>query len=1365
MPIMTRKRLILSAVGLLVALLVFPVMLLQYFNWNHYRDRVATWVGAAIEREVLISDRLDFQLWPTTKLSVSGLQISSPEGVSDLPLLNLQAGEVEFAIWPLLSGVLVINQLELDEPSVHLVVSPTGEANWHFDLDQERDSRSSATPPVILRDALIHQGQVRFSGPDPRLNQNLELNELKLALPKDGSGGSLSASGELKDSPLQLKGLLMWVSDDDLEASLDLTLGAVTGSIKGTVSDLMEGGETDLRLLLETEDLTQPIDMFVPGLTPRERKLVSGPAQVAAVMRGQPGRDLRLDDIDVTTRSELLRITASGSISSLEDFLKESEQGSAVSPTRLNVLAETEQLGTLVGLYKGQVPFDASAEAQGVLTGSLGNFRIDDIVIGASGEYGNLSATGYVEGLLNPNGWLIDFRTESSTDRLGEFLKSFELLDLPITGRGVARGRVSGSRGDVHVSDIDLELASHSMTLKANGEIGPIGPDVQFSMPFKITNITTDDLAKLIHSYGSADAVPVGLQGQVDAVLIGNRRDLRIRDIDLQLASHSLTLNADGEIGPMGPEAQFNMPFTVDARNLAALAKPLGLTVPEGFTGQAQARLFGERKDLNVSEIKLAVASDIVTIRAGGTIGPLGKSAVFNMPISVESGDLMALAGAFGFDLPLGGQVTMSAAVGGSIGGLDLNGVSANLANSFGRLTLNGRVASLGPDAELDLDLDASVPDLAALEPVLGWSLDQYPGVSLMGGANLLRTEGRARLSNVNGVIKAEGIRSGRFSGQLPDLSRLLGSGSIASRLSSGSIAVDLEVDDLGHFIRPLGLTVSNAVPATLSAKVVGSTQPESPLFVVFKGNTDAMRLQANGQVNISGEQTTFDLNSRFDTDDVAKINQIFGAKIPLEGSLSVETIFRRDASQDAKTINGIVRASSKGINAAAQGTFSWPLRSGNQLRLQFESRSLANLSWWLPGNYLDPGPLRLESQFTIDEHHAPLGQFSATLGNNDLSSKDIRIQGINLDKFWEFAAIPGEKVRIEGDFESSRLNFLEIFPPRKKSPEVVETRGSLFSNEPLSVDWIKNVDLDIHLQADDLVSRGFKAKGLSTDIGVADGVLDISARSGEFSGGTFSMDIGLDTRTAPYDTDFRFDINGLVLDQVPALYDVQLPLQGTVDVVIDLSGTGVSPKEIVSSASGSLLARGVNTAIPASGFDLLTNSILVQIFSAINPKKKSEFHRLDCGVIGLRIVDGIAMSRDSVALQTQDVTYLIRGGFSLKDESVVFLINPKARKGFGVSAANLTNFYRIGGNLLKPKIEADPEGVLKTGATWGLAAATAGLSILAQGLFDKFTGDQDVCLSADKNQEQLLAAKPGSVPKAWKRLQTTPNVSNGEMR
>ena len=309
---MTRKRLILSAVGLLVALLAFPVLFLQYFNWNEHRDRVASWVSTAIQREVQISDRLGFQLWPTTKLSVSGLEISSPEGVSDLPLLHLQSGEAEFEIWPLLAGVLVIDRLEIDSPTVNLVSGlEEGATNWRFGLDDTADGQSFAGPPLIVRELQLRRAHIQYSDPDPQLNQDLHLRQLDWVLPEDVRNSTVTAVGTLNGSDLEVKGALTLVGEHDLEAALDLSLGKISGEVGGTVTEVMQGGNVDIRLALETSDLTQSVAMFVPGLTAQEKSLFSGNARVSAAMRGRPGRDLRLEDIDVTTRSSLLRLTAS----------------------------------------------------------------------------------------------------------------------------------------------------------------------------------------------------------------------------------------------------------------------------------------------------------------------------------------------------------------------------------------------------------------------------------------------------------------------------------------------------------------------------------------------------------------------------------------------------------------------------------------------------------------------------------------------------------------------------------------------------------------------------------------------------------------------------------------------------------------------------------------------------------------------------------------------------------------------------------------------------------------------------------------------------------------------------------------------
>ena len=1265
---MTRKRLILSAVGLLVALLALPVLFLQYFNWNDHRDRVASWVGAAIQREVQISDRLGFQLWPTTKLSVSGLEISSPDGVSDLPLLNLQSGEAEFAIWPLLSGILVIDRLELDSPTVNLVSGlEEGATNWHFRLDETADGQLFSGPPLIVRELQVRRAQVQYSDPDPQLDQNLHLSHMDWVLPEDAGNSTVTAAGTLNGGALKVKGALTLVGEDDLEAALNLVLGKISGEVSGSVTEVMQGGNVDMRLALETNDLTQSVAMFVPGLTEQEKGLFSGTARVIAAIRGRPGRDLRLEDIDVTTRSSILRLTASGGIS----LVRPHRRGRTPS-TRFQVLAETEALSELVGLYGATLPFKASAQARGVLTGSLGNFRIDEIAVSATGEYGSLSANGFMKRLGGAARPWLEFTAKAQTAALGTLMRSYG-MGFPYSGSAHAIGKVSGHPGDVHVRELDIALNSNAATVTASGSIGPLGEDAAFDLPFKI-----------------------------------------------------------------------------DARDLALVTEPLGLDAPENAHAQMMGRLIGKGNALSVSDIELSIASDSLKLTASGDAGPIGEAVVFNMPVTVQSDDLPAAMQMFGYDSPIGGKARLSAVLTGHFDALGLEGLSAKLDSEYGQFRAQGRVSDLGPDAEFDLDINTQVPDIAQLGPLLELPLNQYPDLGLSASAKLFRRNGELRLSGVDGMILGEGIRFGRFSGKIPDL----------TYPASGSVTVDLAVDDLGVFTQPLGLQMTKTLPARLSGNVVGSSQRDSPLVVIVEGISDDAELHINAKVNPFGEKTTFVLDARFQTEAVSNINEMFGTAIPLEGPLSLGMVLQRDGSQDAKTASGRVEVSVSGFDAEANGDFSWPLRAGNALSLTLKTPSFANLSRWLPSEYLDPGPVSFESNFEIDSQNTPVGDFALTLGNNDLSG-DAHLQGIDLSKFPDLSINPGEKIRITGALESSRLNMIEILPPRKRIRENPESREGVFEDDPFEVTWLDHLNLDVEFEADDLVTRGFEARGFKSRIQATDGKLEISARSGEFSGGTLDMDIELDTRQSPYAADFAFDMDGLILNRIPALKDVQLPLEGSLDVAINLSGQGVSSREIMSSASGSFLARGDNTYIPATGFDLLTNSILVQIFSAINPKKKSEFHRLDCGVIGFRIVDGIVMSSDSIALQTQDVTYLIRGGFSLKDESLVFLINPKARKGFGVSAANLTNFYRIGGNLLKPKIQADPGGVLKTGVTWGLAAATAGLSILAQGLFDKFTGSQDVCALAESSQERLLAAKPNTVPKAWRRLQPTPDASN----
>ncbi|MEK9784583.1 MAG: AsmA family protein, partial [Gammaproteobacteria bacterium] len=445
-------------------------------------------------------------------------------------------------------------------------------------------------------------------------------------------------------------------------------------------------------------------------------------------------------------------------------------------------------------------------------------------------------------------------------------------------------------------------------------------------------------------------------------------------------------------------------------------------------------------------------------------------------------------------------------------------------------------------------------------------------------------------------------------------------------------------------------------------------------------------------------------------------------------------------------------------IKATFAGDIAWPIASGTEVRAQIETASLHNLRRWLPGDLLDPGPVSLAGNIEFLASGDQQVEFSARVGDNDLSGT-VKLGAGVLPGFGTVDR-PSERVEIVGQIESTRLNFMEVFPAPERTEEsktaqaALETKGSVFSNALISLDWMTPLLIDIDFRAGELVTRRFKATNLVTDIDIAGGVLILRSDAGEFSGGSFNLDLRLDSNQKPYPLDLDFSVEGLVAREIPALANLRLPLTGSVDVDIQVASRGISLKEWASKANGEFKVSGLNTYFPSTGMDILTESILAQILGVVNPKKKNEFHIVDCGIVGFRVVDGIVMSRDTIAIQTEEVTFLIRGGISLIDESIVFLIRPKARKGAGISASSFTNFYRVGGTLSDPKIQADLEGVLKTGATWGLAAATGGLSLLAQGLFDKITANQDVCAIAEGNYRLLLEEDGADLVKTWKRLQ-----------
>ena len=145
------------------------------------------------------------------------------------------------------------------------------------------------------------------------------------------------------------------------------------------------------------------------------------------------------------------------------------------------------------------------------------------------------------------------------------------------------------------------------------------------------------------------------------------------------------------------------------------------------------------------------------------------------------------------------------------------------------------------------------------------------------------------------------------------------------------------------------------------------------------------------------------------------------------------------------------------------------------------------------------------------------------------------------------------------------------------------------------------------------------------------------------------------------------------------------------------------------------------------------------QVFAAINPMgEKASYTRLNCAFFEIDVLDGVARLR-AVGLQTDMLAVASVGTLNLTTEALDLSFRVKQREGIGISLASVINPYiKVGGTLASPALEVDKQRGFFSGT---IAALTGGLSILAQGVWDRYLSRDDYC------QAIIEALESGEIP------------------
>ncbi len=388
----------------------------------------------------------------------------------------------------------------------------------------------------------------------------------------------------------------------------------------------------------------------------------------------------------------------------------------------------------------------------------------------------------------------------------------------------------------------------------------------------------------------------------------------------------------------------------------------------------------------------------------------------------------------------------------------------------------------------------------------------------------------------------------------------------------------------------------------------------------------------------------------------------------------------------------------------------------GINVAVQFDVKTLADLSRLAGSELPDFGPISLSGTLIDGVGSYAIKSLALNAGKSDLSGELT-------------ANIASKRPSISAKLNSNLIDLAEFVGDEDASQQA-EKKDRVFSSDPLPLDALRAVNANVSINAKQIKTTSMVLADTDVSVLLKDGNLTIKPLSSLMAGGKLAGSVALTTSGKSGTLTTNITIAGLEPNQ---LTDLNGKLTGAkTDATINISGSGESVSQIMASSNGKFLVKVGNGVITDSITGALGADVLTKLVSMLNPFATSNDEtQLQCAVVNFDIKNGIATTDKGIAISTNQMNIIGSGTVNLKTEGLDIGIKPEAKEGVGINAGKLASVVRVGGTLAQPKPTADMVGAVSTGLSVGTAVATGGLSLLAEGLFDRATADADPCTTA----------------------------------
>ena len=625
------------------------------------------------------------------------------------------------------------------------------------------------------------------------------------------------------------------------------------------------------------------------------------------------------------------------------------------------------------------------------------------------------------------------------------------------------------------------------------------------------------------------------------------------------------------------------------------------------------------------------------------------------------------------------------------------------------QLAVTGRIAKIPLDANVpssgfDLGLIVTAARTERVAYLFDRSLPEVGPVTMKG-----RFAGSKQKSSLDNLL----IRAGTEGGLVLEADGALGNISFNDEMSVSGVGihvtakapsvtafrplVDKELPDMGPveirgFLRDLDGSLG------LEDGVIQIGASSDPALLV-KGSID--NLQDRKEISCEGEfkLTTASLLSAYLEHPVSDLGLVEGnfSLSDSDGSLGLESLHLASSQTDL-------------FQLELHGIFDDLLQKAMfDLQADFSSSDLGFLHELFDREIPHLAPLKAKGRLSGDvgkggfEGRLTVGQTEITgTVSGALNGDHPRLRGKISSPVFHLAdfGIRPREAEAEGDKLWEK-------PARKQPDAVKKKKGPLFSREAIPLDFLQALDLSLAVAVEKIEGIDTSLNGIDVKLELASGKLDVDPMSFSFKGGAVQGSFSLDGSSAPPRMKLAAEAEDVDLAGTLAYIKNSFPLEGNLNLHVDVASSGISPHELAANLDGHFQLALENGRMPRSMMNLLAVDILGWGISKTIQREKHAV--IDCALIGLEAESGLLQSKTFV-MDSPRLLLTGEGEVDLASETMQLSLYPKKKKRFWSTITPVN----IKGPIQKPSVTALP--VASTGVV-------AGGYILAPQIFLPVTG------------------------------------------